>query len=156
MLDICCASNTKLKVFESTTPHLCMGENLTRVHFGFVRKLVVTVLLGTTHIDKVTKSIPPSKQRNCPLPRPVGADINVNEAGSEAEMEKSATCQRATEDLALLVTTTRCDQKYFRVGRQVVLKEMCETPVLDSTKSDRPERVIFSRERSRKSYVHNG
>lgn len=57
----------------------------------------------------------------------------VQEAGSAAENDKSDTLQKVTERLALLVTPIRCDSKYITVARQVVLKVLCETPVLIST-----------------------
>lgn len=58
--------------------------------------------------------------------------LTVHKARNEAEMDRSDPCQGDEASLAMFVTSIGCETKYIAVARQVVLKAMCETPVLVS------------------------
>lgn len=57
-------SDTKEKVSENITLHRCTGKSRTRGNFGFVNKLVVPFLLGTTHVDRVSSRYTGLKQNS--------------------------------------------------------------------------------------------
>lgn len=58
----------------------------------------------------------------------------VHEAMRAAQNDKSGNHQESEEDLALFVAATMADFKNIMVARQVMLKVMCKTAVLVSTK----------------------
>lgn len=59
----------------------------------------------------------------------------VQEAKSAAEGGKPDSSQDVESNLALFVAPTAVDPKSVTVTRQVVLEEVCETPVLVSIKA---------------------
>lgn len=59
----------------------------------------------------------------------------VHKAVGEVEKDKSDSGQEVSEELALFETLTGCVSKYTTAARQVVLKEMSETPQFTSPHS---------------------
>lgn len=113
--------------------HLRMGESRTRANFGIASELVVPILLGTTYIDRFIRSIHPAERKIVPYHYPPVPKLIVYKARSEPEIEKLDSHQNVESDLALLVTASGGEPKYITVVRQVVLRAVCETPVIVST-----------------------
>lgn len=62
--DIRSTSATRLKVSLTITVHLRIREASTRLSIGILNKLVNTVLLRTTHVDRLIKLIHPAKRKS--------------------------------------------------------------------------------------------
>lgn len=63
MPDICCALDTRLKESETKALHLRMGEPRSRVNFGVIGGLIVSILLGETYMDRFITSIHPTDKK---------------------------------------------------------------------------------------------
>lgn len=61
--------------------------------------------------------------------------LMLHETRSVARKVKSDTREEDEENVALLVVSIGCEPTYKTVARQVVLKAMCETPVLVCTQA---------------------
>lgn len=103
--------------------------------FDILKKLAVPVLLGTTFIDRVVRSIHPTGKVIVPHHYTKACILIINETRISAEKNKSHKRQNFEEDVALFVTPAWGDHKNIAVSGQIVLKAMCETPVLVFTKS---------------------
>lgn len=111
-----------------------MDESRTRVNSGVVSRVVASLLLETTYIDMATKSIHLAEREIVPYnPSPLPI-LEVHETESKAEVDESDSCQEVTEGSALSEKLTGRDPNYITFARQGVLREMCEKPVLVSTK----------------------
>lgn len=82
-----------------------------------MKKLSIYLLLGTTVIDIVMRTIYPTEGKTVPLHFPPVPFEMVHEARSVAEKGKSDACQEVESDLVLFVTPTLCDPKCITVAR---------------------------------------
>lgn len=112
---------TKLVLSETIILHLCMCKSHIWVASSVVDKLFVPVLLRTTFIDRFEKSFHPTKRNIVPYHFPTVLILVLHEARGEAERNASNIRQINDQDVALLMTRTKCEPKYIKVFRQVVL-----------------------------------
>lgn len=133
MPDIASASNTKLKMSGNMTHDLHMTESRTRVSLGVIGELFIPVLSWKTCIDGFVKPIHRAERKSVSYRFPQMITLLIHETGRETEMDNSDTRQEVSKELALFVTPSNCDCKYITVAGQVVLKGICETPVLVCT-----------------------
>lgn len=95
-----------------------------------VEEFSVPVILRTSFIDEVVGSIHPAKTEIVPDHFPTVTTLMVHEANIVAEKDKSGSSQEMEEDPALLVALTVGIPKSNTVIRLVVLKAICDAPVL--------------------------
>lgn len=135
MLKIQSPSKTKPAVSGTLTLHLRMPELRIRVTFGFMDKLAVHLLVGTSFIDIFIKLIHQTKRKLVPhhsLPVPIPM---LQKASSVTEKNASDIRQIKDQDLVRLVTPTLSKPKYITVARQIARHVMYETPVLVYTQA---------------------
>lgn len=133
VLEIHCASITKLTVPGTINFQTQLGELRTQLAFGIVDELAVQILFGTNFIDSVKRPVRAAKRKAVPhysTPVPI---LMVHEARS-ADGRKEDTDIRlpSVKDLSLLVASTKSEPRPIKATRKVVLKAMCETSILFS------------------------
>lgn len=130
------ASIRTLTVFGTVTLHRRISGWQTRVRFVDMDKLVIPAKLGTNVVDKVINSIYPAGRTTDPHHTPPVLIWMVHKARSAAKKaEDLDTRRKFQEDLALFVTVTWCNDRNKMGAWRVMLKSICETPVLVSTKT---------------------
>lgn len=97
-----------------------MGESRTRVTFGVVNILAVSVQLRMTFIDRLMKSIQTVERNILSHHSPPLAILVVYDAESKAQRNTSTIRQFIDQDPTLLVTPINVEPKYITVVRQVV------------------------------------
>lgn len=86
--NISSASDAKLRVSGIITLHRQMDESRTRLNFGNISELAVTVRVQTDYVDRFIKSMHPFKRKIVPFHSPPLSILMMHEAWSVAENEK--------------------------------------------------------------------
>lgn len=109
-----------------------MGESPTRHKSDVVNEVLVLILPRRTCTNIFIKSVHPSKRKIVPYYSQPLQTLMVQKAGIASKNYKSNTHQESTERLAQFMMPTRCSHRNITAARRVVLKAMCQTPVLIS------------------------
>lgn len=112
--------------------HLRNGESHTHDCFGLVNKLDVPLLLGKYFIGRFINSNHKTKKKIIPHHSLREPTLMAHKNWSAAQKSKPDICQYITGDSAMLVMFIQRERRIVTEGHQIVLKAMCETPMLVS------------------------
>lgn len=148
-------SDTSLTLSGIITLHLCIDQSHFCVTYALEDKLAAPVLLGTAIIDQFIESNHSAGRKIFPHHSSTVLILMTHEAQSAVEKSRSDTCQEQGKDLILSVAPIQSDPTSIPAARQVVLKAMCEMPVLVCSQAAGLIEIILHKNLGQRSCLHD-